>query len=95
MRRLSGVVATVVATAAAVVCGAMWALSSPPGSSPDDNYHQTTIWCVGATSSTSPCRTVGTSETTGGRVVEVPALVGNPNCYAFAPAESGSCQRTL
>ena len=43
----------VVVTLAAIVCGAMWALSSPPGSSPDDNYHQATIWCVDATSSTS------------------------------------------
>ena len=75
----------------------MWALSSPVGSSPDDNYHQTTIWCVDATSSTSSdtCQVTGTSETTGGRVVEVPALVGAPNCYAFQPAESGACQRPL
>ncbi|WP_236665882.1 DUF2142 domain-containing protein [Nocardioides baculatus] len=75
----------------------MWALSSPLGSSPDDNYHQTTIWCVGASSSTSPdtCRVTGTSATTGGRVVEVPALVGTPNCYAFVPTESGACQRPL
>lgn len=95
MKRISWVAATVVATLAAVVCGAMWALSSPPGSSPDDNYHQTTIWCVGATSSTSPCRVVGTSGKTGDRVVEVPALVGNPNCFAFQPSESGACQRAL
>ncbi len=90
-------VSTVVVTMAAIVCGAMWALSSPPGSSPDDNYHQATIWCVGATASTSSdtCRVVGESETTGGRVVEVPALVANPNCYAFVPTESGACQRPL
>lgn len=89
-------VASVVAVAmAAIVCGAMWALSSPPGSSPDDNYHQTTIWCVDATTSSSTCRVVGESATTGGPVVEVPALVANPNCFAFAPAESGACQRAL
>lgn len=90
-------VSTVVVTMAAIVCGAMWALSSPPGSSPDDNYHQASIWCVGATSSTSTdtCRVVGESETTGGRVVEVPALVANPNCFAFVPTESGACQRPL
>ena len=87
----------VVVAIAAMVCGAMWALSSPPGSSPDDNYHQTTIWCVDATSSTpaDTCRVVGESETTGGRVVEVPALVANPNCFAFASAESGACQLPL
>ncbi|HYH72215.1 MAG TPA: DUF2142 domain-containing protein [Nocardioides sp.] len=86
---------TAVVALAAVVCGAMWALSSPPGSSPDDGYHQTTIWCVDATTSPSTCRVVGESETTGGPVVEVPALVANASCYAFAPAESGACQRTL
>lgn len=93
------VVSIAVVTLAAIVCGAMWALSSPAGSSPDDNYHQTTIWCVDAPSSTSTstdtCRVVGESETTGGPVVEVPALVGNPNCFAFVPAESGACQRPL
>jgi hypothetical protein len=94
MVRVGSVVAVVVA---AIFCGAMWALSSPVGSSPDDNYHQATIWCVGATSTSSPdtCRVTGTSETTGGRVVKVPALVGAPSCYAFVPAESGACQRPL
>lgn len=97
VKPLPWIVATVVAALAAVVCGAMWALSSPIGSSPDDNYHQTTIWCVDASASTSPetCRVVGTSETTGGRVVEVPALVAGSSCYAFAPAESAACQRPL
>lgn len=94
MFRLGSIVVT---TMAAIVCGAMWALSSPPGSSPDDNYHQATIWCVDATASTptDTCRVVGESETTGGRVVELPALVGTPNCYAFLPTESGACQRPL
>lgn len=96
MKRSSWVVATVVAALAAVVCGAMWALSSPLGSSPDDNYHQATIWCVDATAQSSPstCRVVGESET-GGRVVEVPALVATPSCYAFRPQESAACQRPL
>ncbi len=97
MKGTAWVVATIVTAMAAAVCGAMWALSSPLGSSPDDNYHQTTIWCVDATTSTSPdsCRVVGESETTGGRVVEVPALVANPNCYAFQPTESAACQQPL
>ena len=86
--------ATVVVALGAVVCGAMWALSSPPGSSPDDNYHQATIWCVGATATSDTCHVVGESAT-GGRRVEVPALVANPNCYAFVPTESGACQRSL
>lgn len=97
MKRSSWVVATLVAALAAVVCGAMWALSSPVGSSPDDNYHQATIWCVGATedSAASTCQVVGEAEETGGRVVELPALVAAPNCYAFQPAESAACQKPL
>lgn len=87
--------AIIVVALAATVCGAMWALSSPLGSSPDDNYHQATIWCVDATTSTDTCRVVGKSETTGGRVVEVPALVANPSCYAFQPLESAACQQPL
>ena len=94
-RHLAAALTTLVVALAAVVCGAMWALSSPPGSSPDDPYHQTTIWCVDATSSPGACRVVGESETTGGPVVEVPALVGNPSCYAVKPAESGACQVPL
>lgn len=90
-------VSILVVTLAAIVCGAMWALSSPLGSSPDDGYHQATIWCVDATGTTSPdtCRVVGESETTGGRVVELPALVASPSCYAFQPVESAACQRPL
>lgn len=97
MKRSSWVVATLVAALAAVVCGAMWALSSPVGSSPDDNYHQATIWCVGATEDSAPstCRVVGESAETGGRVVKLPALVATPNCYAFQPAESAACQKPL
>lgn len=95
MKRVARTAAIAIVALAAIVCGAMWALSSPPGSSPDDNYHQATIWCVDATTSTTTCRVVGKSDTTGGRVVELPALVANPSCYAFAPAESGACQRSL
>lgn len=92
MLRLLSIVAV---TLAATVCGAMWALSSPLGSSPDDNYHQTTIWCIDATAEPGICRVVGESATTGGPVVEVPGLVGAPSCYAVQPAESGACQRPL
>jgi hypothetical protein len=90
-------VSIIAITLAAIACGAMWALSSPLGSAPDDNYHQTTIWCEGATGTTSAstCRVVGESATTGGPVVEVPALVANPNCYAFRPVESAACQLPL
>ena len=78
----------------ALGCGSMWALSSPLGSSPDDTYHQATIWCVDATKSTSECKLVGTSEA-GGRLVELPALVATPSCYAFVPTESAACQRPM
>jgi hypothetical protein len=59
-------------TFAAIACGGAWALSSPIGSSPDDGYHQTTIWCVDASSPDSECTVVGETAT-GGRRVDVPA----------------------
>ena len=31
-----------------VMC-AGWALTSPPGSSPDDDFHLTSIWCAAGT----------------------------------------------
>lgn len=85
---------TVVVAIAATICGAMWALSSPVGSSPDDGFHQTTIWCVDATSSTIGCTVVGESSA-GGRVVDVPTLIGHPHCFAFVATESAACQEPM
>lgn len=67
-----------------------WAVSSPVGSSPDDDYHQSSIWC-----SDGPRQ---------GRCIDiiypkakaVPALVGaGQECYAFKPRISAACQYAI
>ena len=37
-------VSVVVVLAAALVSGICWSLASPIGASPDDDYHQASIW---------------------------------------------------
>ncbi|AAT88486.1 hypothetical protein ATY41_07350 [Leifsonia xyli subsp. xyli] len=70
---------------ALLVFGA-WALSSPPGSSPDDDFHQTSIWCAdGIVKGTCDAGSRSGHYT-------VPPLVANGSCYAFKPHESASCQ---
>jgi hypothetical protein len=73
---------------ALLVFGA-WALSSPPGSSPDDDFHQTSIWCAdGVVNGTCDASSRPGHYT-------VPPLVANGSCYAFKPDESGACQATV
>lgn len=93
MKRTEWLVALVVAVGA-LLCGGAWALSSPVGSSPDDSYHLSTIWCVGATAESSPCRELPDGPE-GERTVRVPGLVGGGQCYAFDASASASCQDVL
>ena len=63
-----------------------WGISSPVGSSPDDDFHVTSLWC-------EPGDRDGICEDTedpASRVVAF-SLIGAPTCYAFRPAESGAC----
>lgn len=93
MKRIEWLVALVVAVGA-LLCGGAWALSSPVGSSPDDSYHLSTIWCVGATDESGSCRELPDGPE-GERTVRVPGLVGGGQCYAFDPTSSASCQDDL
>ncbi|WP_313541168.1 DUF2142 domain-containing protein [Leifsonia aquatica] len=70
---------------ALLVFGA-WALSSPAGSSPDDDFHQTSIWCADGVSSGTCDASSHASEYT------VPPLVANGACFAFDAKQSGACQ---
>jgi hypothetical protein len=72
----------------AMLCGTAWALSSPVGSSPDDTYHLTSIWCADR-GDTADCEWVDDA------TVKVPALVARPACFAFNALQSGSCQDTI
>ena len=82
--------------AAAFVCltmllvGTAWALSSPPGSSPDDDFHLASIWC-GLGNEPGVCES--NSDPTLTR--RVPANVVAAPCFARDPAASGACSYNL
>lgn len=70
---------------ALLVFGA-WALSSPVGSSPDDDFHQTSIWCADGVVH-GVCDASSSSEK-----VTVPPLVANGSCFSFDGTKSAACQ---
>jgi hypothetical protein len=79
-------VAAVVSGFLAMLFAGSWAIASPIGASPDDDYHLASIWCgqgfrEGICESTSESSTV--------RVPEV--VVRSSSCYAFNPDASASC----
>jgi hypothetical protein len=80
-----------VCAVALVVLGLAWSLASPPGSSPDDDFHLASIWC--ATGDPTMCRRTG-AEIEGGieRVQVIPALGAGLICFAHAPRMSAACQ---
>jgi len=71
----------VVGIAGLLGTGYAWIVSSPTGSSPDDDYHQTSIWCP--TPIEKHCPIVGTDDS-GHPIVEVPETVDASSVtYAF------------
>lgn len=64
-----------------------WALASPVGSSPDEDYHLVSTWC--ATGDEAACVPDGAGEAT------VPGALVDAACYAFDSAESAACQHEL
>jgi hypothetical protein len=78
---------------AALLVGITWAVSSPVGSSPDDDFHLTNIWCPPPLGS-SGCEVVTAAD--GTRGVVVPTLVAAPQkCFAFRSFVSAECQGRL
>jgi hypothetical protein len=67
---------------------AAWALSSPVGSSPDDDFHLTSIWC--ATGDSDYCAPSGDPDT---RLV--PPAIADPACFAFDADKSAGCQNRI
>jgi hypothetical protein len=63
-----------------------WALASPVGSSPDEDYHLASIWCSHGFSAgvCEPGSTAGTRA--------VPEALITANCYKFQAATSATCQ---
>lgn len=75
----------IIAPLLAFIALAAWGLSSPVGSSPDDDFHLPSIWC-GLGERAGLCEPSGDADT---RLVPA-ALVGEP-CYARDAAESAAC----
>lgn len=94
-RRESGLrKATIAWSVIAVISGLLalsaWAVSSPVGSSPDDDYHNVSIWC-GQGIRDNFCEESSTPST-----VLVPQTVySNAFCFAGQPEKSGLCQESL
>lgn len=66
---------------------ASWALSSPVGSSPDEDFHLTSIWCAQGD------RAGACDVSDDGSEGRAPAgVVDSARCYAFQAAESAACQ---
>ena len=68
----------------AIVTLGSWGLASPVGSSPDDDFHLTSIWC----DKPNECSPGSNANT---RLVPS-ALLTNAVCYAAKPDESARCQ---
>lgn len=91
--RLAPWVVSVVLAVAALVAGGAWAVASPVGSSPDDDYHQSSIWCPPPLAS-SGCRLV--IDASGAvKGAYVPQSVARSVCYAMRNEESASCLRGI
>lgn len=69
---------------------ATWGLSSPVGSSPDDDYHMASIWC-GQGLREGLCEPGAVP----GEFAVPSAVVLASECFAFEPAESGACTNQL
>ena len=75
-----------IAIMSAIVALSGWALSSPIGSSPDDDYHLPSIWC-GQGFRDGLCQ-----EDSQAGWVQIPyTTMGNSACFAFQPNKSGDC----
>lgn len=67
---------------------AAWGLSSPAGSSPDDDFHLTSIWCAQGERA-GLCENITTTS------VNVPNDVVHAPCFAFNKDITGACQANL
>ena len=68
-----------------IVALGAWAFASPIGSSPDDDFHLTSIWCAQTTSD----QICGPGTTQATRTV--PKILLQAPCYAYKPEISASC----
>lgn len=82
-------IAAIMGAFAILIGFSAWAMSSPVGSSPDDDYHLGSIWCPWPVTE-SGCRFQEVDAKQG--TVEIPSsVVGSAACYAFHPENSAEC----
>ena len=77
---------------AALLTGLAWAVSSPIGSAPDDDFHLASIWCPPPIEE-SGCPLYREYGRLAG--VYAPELVADPACFAFEPELTARCQDDL
>lgn len=65
-----------------------WAVSSPPGSSPDENFHIGSIWC-GENFNDNNCKLISDNITDNSVVVQTPHVMDV--CFIFYPDQSANC----
>lgn len=88
----SRLVAVVIAVCSLLACLA-WGLSSAAGSSPDEDFHITSMYCPPPITS-SGCRVYYNADGVASGVY-APEKIARANCYAFHPNISGACQDAL
>lgn len=72
---------------AVVVAIFSWSIASPPGSSPDDDFHLPSIWCAWGEQA-GICEPTNSPNTR-----YLPAELVQSTCIAYKPNESASCQQ--
>ncbi|MFJ2535355.1 DUF2142 domain-containing protein [Microbacterium maritypicum] len=85
-RRTRQIIAAVLAPLALLVALLAWGVSSPPGASPDEDYHMGSIWCANGPID-GRCESTGEAKTR-----ELPEdVVGAAACFAFHSDQAASC----
>jgi Predicted membrane protein (DUF2142) len=69
------------------VLGSAWAISSPVGSSPDDDYHLASIWCAQGDKDQA-CQDTGL---TPAKFIVAAGAVNSAFCFATKPEVTGEC----
>jgi hypothetical protein len=81
-----GLVKAVFVCVAFMLAAGFWAISSPPGSSPDDDFHLASIWCA----NDPPSAGINACKSKNGEML-VRADVAAVACFARKPQVSGAC----
>lgn len=87
-QRVLGSLGFIVAILAAALVLTSWAVSSPTGSGPDDDFHGPSIWCR-SSQGAETCVTVRDNGDRGEVIVRLEE--NRPVCYAFRPEDPGEC----